>query len=102
MAEIKIQKLAGVMGWPISHSLSPLLHGFWLRKYGIEGSYVPLAVSPGHFDEAVRMLPKLGFAGVNVTVPHKEAALQLVDEVDPVAKRIGAVNTIFVKNDGSL
>lgn len=102
MSEIEIQKLSGVMGWPIRHSLSPQLHGFWLNKYGISGSYVPLAVSPDNFELAVRALPKLGFSGVNVTVPHKEEALRVVDEVDGVAQRIGAVNTIFVKEDGSL
>lgn len=102
VSEIKIQKLAGVMGWPISHSLSPQLHGFWLRQYGINGSYVPLAVSPANLESALRSLPKLGFSGTNVTVPHKEQALELVDVVDAVAKRIGAVNTIFVQPDGSL
>lgn len=102
MSEIKIQKLAGVMGWPISHSLSPQLHGFWLDHYGIDGAYVPLAVSPANIQSALRNLPKLGFAGTNVTVPHKEAALDIVDTLDPVAKRIGAVNTVFVQPDGSL
>ncbi len=102
MTDIKIQKLAGVMGWPIAHSLSPLLHGFWLRQFGIEGAYVPLAVSPENFESALRALPTLGFAGTNVTVPHKEQALEIVDAVDPVAKRIGAVNTVFVREDGSL
>ncbi len=102
MSEIQIQKLAGVMGWPIAHSLSPQVHGFWLKRHGINGAYVPLAVSPGNFEKALRALPLLGFAGTNVTVPHKEAALKLVDEVDPVAERIGAVNTILVKDDGSL
>lgn len=102
MSEFEIQKLAGVMGWPIGHSLSPQLHGFWLKTYEIKGSYVPLAVSPDHFEAAVRSLAKLGFAGVNVTVPHKEAALQVVDQVDPIAARIGAVNTVFVQDDGSL
>lgn len=102
MAEIKIQKLAGVMGWPIHHSLSPELHGFWLSKYGIDGAYVPLAVSPDNIEAALRSLPKLGFAGTNVTVPHKEEALRIVDHLDPIAERIGAINTIFVNEDGSL
>jgi len=95
-------RLAGVMGWPVSHSQSPRLHGFWLDRYGIDGAYVPLPVRPEDFEAGLRALPKLGFAGVNVTVPHKEAALQLVDEVDPIARQIGAVNTIVVKKDGSL
>ena len=95
-------RLAGVMGWPVSHSLSPRLHGFWLERHGIDGAYVPLAVRPEDFAEALRMLPRLGFKGVNVTVPHKEAALRAVDEVDEVAKRIGAVNTVIVTEDGRL
>ncbi len=102
MAEIKRQKLAGVMGWPISHSQSPRLHGFWLAQYGIQGAYVPLAVSPENLEQALRALPLLGFAGTNVTVPHKEEALAAVDVVDPIAERIGAVNTIFVNDNGSL
>jgi len=95
-------KLAGVMGWPVGHSLSPLLHGYWLTTHAIDGAYVPLAVKPDDFAEAVRMLPKLGFAGVNVTIPHKQAAMSCVDELDDVAVRIGAVNTIVVRRDGRL
>ena len=95
-------KLAGVMGWPIGHSLSPCLHGYWLRRYAVDGAYVPLAVRREHFAGAVRMLPRLGFAGANVTVPHKEAALAAVDEAAGEARRIGAVNTIVVRADGSL
>lgn len=95
-------KLAGVMGWPIGHSLSPRLHGYWLRQYAVDGAYVPLAVRREDFAGAVRMLPRLGFAGANVTVPHKEAALAAVDEAAGEARRIGAVNTIVVRADGSL
>ena len=95
-------RLAGVAGWPISHSRSPRLHNFWLQAYGIDGAYLPLAIAPEDFEPAVRMLPKLGFAGCNVTMPHKEAALRAVDRVDPAARRIGAVNTIVVARDGSL
>jgi len=79
-------KLAGVMGWPVSHSLSPRLHGYWLQEYGIDGAYVPMAVKPDDFQTAVRALPKLGFQGANVTVPHKEAALSAVDELSAEAK----------------
>ncbi|MCH8835994.1 MAG: shikimate dehydrogenase, partial [Proteobacteria bacterium] len=93
---------AGVMGWPIGHSLSPRLHGYWLRQYAVDGAYVPLAVRREDFAGAVRMLPRLGFAGANVTVPHKEAALAAVDEAAGEARRIGAVNTIVVRADGSL
>ncbi len=95
-------RVAGVMGWPVSHSRSPRLHGFWLRQYGIDGAYVPLPVRPEDFTAAVRALPKLGFAGANVTVPHKEAALAACDEVTPLARRIGAVNTLVCRPDGSL
>jgi shikimate dehydrogenase len=95
-------RVAGVIGWPVKHSRSPRLHGFWLDRYRIDGAYVPFAVAPQHLEVAVEALRALGLAGANVTVPHKEAALRLVDEVDPVARRIGAVNTIVVRADGSL
>jgi shikimate dehydrogenase len=95
-------RIAGVIGWPVKHSRSPRLHGYWLDKYGIDGAYVPFAVAPENFSAAIGALRLLGLAGANVTVPHKEAALTLVDEVDPLARRIGAVNTIVVRTDGSL
>ncbi len=95
-------RIAGIFGWPVAHSRSPLLHGFWLDLHGIDGAYVPLAVAPEHFGQALRILPRLGFAGANVTVPHKEAALEVVDEADEVARRIGAVNTVVVGEDGGL
>ena len=95
-------KLAGVMGWPVAHSRSPLLHGYWLEKYAIDGAYVPLPVAPEHFAQALRMLSRLGFRGVNVTVPHKEAALKAVDIADHRAREIGAVNTVIMREDGSL
>lgn len=94
--------LAGVMGWPVGHSRSPRLHNFWLERHGIDGVYVPLAVDPAKFGEAIRGLPALGFRGANVTVPHKEAAMASVDRVSDLARRIGAVNTIIVQDDGSL
>ena len=95
-------KLAGVMGWPVAHSLSPVLHGHWLETLGIDGAYVPLPVAPEDFAQVVAALPKMGFRGANVTVPHKEAALAAVDEADALARRIGAVNTIIVGEDGRL
>lgn len=95
-------RLAGIIGWPVAHSLSPRLHGLWLRRYGIDGAYVPLAVRPEHLAEALAALPKLGFRGVNITVPHKERALALVHRASPAALRIGAVNTIVVAPDGTL
>ena len=95
-------RVAGVMGWPVGHSRSPRLHGYWIRQYGIDGAYIPLPVRPENFESALRALPKLGFAGANVTVPHKEAALAGVDRADPQARRIGAANTIVVAADGTL
>lgn len=95
-------KIAGVLGWPVSHSRSPRLHGYWLREHGIDGAYIPLPVKPEDFSAAVRALPKLGFQGANVTIPHKEAAAALVDRLDPFAQRVGAVNTIVVAIDGTL
>ena len=93
---------AGVMGWPISHSRSPVLHGHWLKRYGIDGSYVAIPVRPDDLGPALRALPGKGFAGVNLTVPHKELAMDIVDRVDTVGARIGAVNTIVVGVDGTL
>jgi len=93
---------AGVMGWPVDHSRSPALHGFWLKTLGIDGSYVRLPVKPEDLAKALRDLPRQGFAGVNLTVPHKEAAMAIVDEISPEARRIGAVNTVFVTADGRL
>ncbi len=93
-------RLAGVMGWPVGHSLSPRLHGFWLDQNGIDGAYVPLAVRPEDAAQAIAMLPRMGFRGLNVTVPHKETALNAVDSVDDLARRVGAVNTITFDENG--
>ena len=93
-------RLAGVMGWPVEHSLSPRLHGYWLEQHGIDGAYVPLAVAPADLPTALTALPALGFRGVNLTLPHKEQALDLCQEVDDLARRIGAVNTIVVRDGG--
>jgi shikimate dehydrogenase len=95
-------RLAGLLGWPVGHSKSPRLHNHWLALHGIDGAYVPLPVAPAHLAEAVRLLPHLSFAGANVTVPHKEAVLALVDEVEPLAARIGAVNTLVIGADGRI
>lgn len=95
-------KLAGVMGWPVAHSLSPRLHNFWLEKYGIDGVFVPLPVAPEHFAQTLRVLSHAGFTGVNVTVPHKEAALAAVDVADDIARRACAVNTVVFRSDGSM
>ncbi|PIW26029.1 MAG: shikimate dehydrogenase [Rhodospirillales bacterium CG15_BIG_FIL_POST_REV_8_21_14_020_66_15] len=95
-------RLAGVMGWPVAHSLSPVLHGHWLETLGIDGAYVPLPVAPDDFAQVLAALPRMGFRGVNVTVPHKETALAAVDHADAPARRVGAVNTIVVGDDGRL
>ena len=94
--------LAGVMGYPVMHSRSPKLHNYWLAKYGLAGTYVPLAIKAEHLRAALRALPALGFSGCNLTIPHKEAALEIVDRIDPLARRIGAVNCVVVAADGSL
>ena len=95
-------RLAGIMGWPVSHSRSPALHNFWLDQHGIDGVYVPLPVRPEQLAQALRALPVLGFGGCNLTIPHKQMALSIVDRVDPLVRRIGAMNTVIVAADGSL
>ncbi|RCK28095.1 shikimate dehydrogenase [uncultured Thalassospira sp.] len=95
-------RLAGVMGWPVSHSKSPRLHGYWLAKYGIDGSYMPLPVEPENFQAALISLRNLGFSGVNVTIPQKEMAMPECDELSDRARRIGAVNTVTFAKDGRL
>lgn len=94
--------LAGVMGWPVMHSRSPILHNYLFSHYGLTGTYVPLAITPEHLEGALRGLAPLGFSGCNVTIPHKERALAFVNEVDPVARRIGAISCVIVRPDGSL
>lgn len=95
-------RTAGVLGWPVRHSRSPLMHNYWLRHHRIDGAYVPLAVAPDDVADALRCLGRLGFVGANVTVPHKRAALAAVDDADDAARRIGAVNTIVVSESGVL
>lgn len=94
--------LAGVIGMPVAHSRSPLIHGFWLQRHGIRGHYVPLPVQPEHLAEALRALPRMGFVGVNITIPHKEAALTLADIVTDRAALIGAANTLIFRPDGKI
>jgi shikimate dehydrogenase len=95
-------RLAGIMGWPVAHSRSPALHGFWLSEHHIDGAYVPLAVEPNRLEQALRALPALGFRGCNLTIPHKQRALAVMDRIDPFARRVGAMNTVVVAADGSL
>jgi shikimate dehydrogenase len=94
--------LAGVIGWPVAHSRSPLLHNFWLSRYGIDGAYVPLPVRPGRFDVAVRGLQAAGFRGANVTLPHKEAAFAIAEHLHRSAVRSGSVNTLVFAEDGRI
>jgi len=94
--------LAGVMGWPIMHSRSPMLHNYWFRQHGLAGTYVPLAIRPEGLAAALRALHPLGFAGCNLTIPHKQEAMKIVDEVDALAKAIGAISCVVVRPDGSL
>jgi shikimate dehydrogenase len=93
-------RLAGVMGFPVAHSRSPVLHNFWLARYGIDGAYVPLPVAPVDFLKALHGLRAAGFAGVNVTIPHKEAAFAACHSVDDSAQLAGAVNTIVFSDTG--
>jgi shikimate dehydrogenase len=95
-------RVAGVLGWPVRHSISPLIHGWWLESYGIDGAYVPLAVRPDDFATVLAALPKLGFAGWNVTLPHKQAACALVHDLTQEARACGAVNTVVVGPEGQL
>jgi shikimate dehydrogenase len=95
-------RLAGVLGWPVAHSRSPRLHGVWLDRHAIDGAYLPLAVRPERFADAVRSLRDLGFRGANVTLPHKEAAFAVCDTVDATAHRAGAVNTLVFGADGRI
>ncbi len=101
MTKTKIP-LAGVIGHPIAHSKSPVLHGHWLKSYGLTGHYIPMDVAPADLEQVLRTLPKAGFVGANVTVPHKEAALRIADYVSDRASVIGAANTLVFREDGSI
>ncbi|PRY20691.1 shikimate dehydrogenase [Aliiruegeria haliotis] len=92
--------LAGVIGSPINHSLSPRLHGHWLRSAGIVGHYIPMDITAEDLPEIIRTLPRMGFVGVNVTIPHKESALNLANLVTDRAALIGAANTLIFHEDG--
>ncbi len=94
--------LAGVMGQPIMHSRSPMLHNYWLKQQGMAGRYVPLAIKPEGLAAALRALQPLGFSGCNLTIPHKQEAMKIVDEVDAAARKIGAISCVTVRADGTL
>ena len=94
--------LTGVMGWPVAHTRSPAIHNHWIAQYSLKGAYVQLPVQPQNLEAAIRGLPALGFAGCNITVPHKVNAMQLMDTLHPAARRVAAINTVVVQADGSL
>jgi len=94
--------IAGLLGWPVAHSRSPVIHNHWLARYGIPGRYVLFPVPPEKLEAAVRGIASLGLRGCNVTTPHKQAIFPLLDRVDDLARRIGAVNTVVVDQDGAL
>jgi shikimate dehydrogenase len=102
MAEPNQFGIAGLVGWPVAHSRSPTIHNYWLDHYKIPGRYVLLPVPPERLSLALPGLAVLGFRGCNVTTPHKQAVMPLIDRVDELARRIGAVNTIVVEKDGTL
>jgi len=95
-------KLAGVMGMPIYQSRSPILHNYWLGKYGIKGAYGHFPVELKNLEAAIRGLSALGLAGCNITLPHKVHAMKMMDHIDPLAQRMGAINCIVVQEDGAL
>jgi shikimate dehydrogenase len=94
--------LAAVMGWPISQSRSPMLHNFWFAQHGLNGSYVPLAIPPERLQAALRALPALNFSGCNLTIPLKQDAMKIVDEIDITARKIGAISCVTVRPNGTL
>ena len=94
--------IAGLLGWPVAHSRSPVIHNHWLAQYGIPGRYVLFGVPPEKLEAAVRGIAALGLRGCNVTTPHKQAIFPLLDRVDDLARKIGAVNTVVVEPDGAL
>src|SRR5690606_18701946 len=94
-------RIAGITGWPVSHSRSPRLHGFWLQRHTIDGAYIPLPIHPDNWTVAIHGLVAAGFAGANVTIPHKLAAFAICHTVDDTARRAGAVNTL-VFNEGRI
>lgn len=94
--------VVAVLGYPIHHSKSPRMHGYWLDQAGVLGYYVPLEIHPDNFEDALKNMPKQGFRGANVTIPHKERALEIADYVSERAKRIGAANTLYFDADGKI
>ncbi|WP_281788218.1 shikimate dehydrogenase [Limnohabitans sp. INBF002] len=94
--------MAGVMGWPVAHSRSPAIHNHWIRQYNLNGAYGLFPVNPNDLEAAIRGIQALRLAGSNITIPHKVEAMKFMDWVDPLAQRMGAINTIVVQADGAL
>lgn len=94
--------LAGVIGFPVGHSKSPRLHRYWLQKYGLKGDYVPLHIHDDDLESALRTMPKMGFVGANVTIPHKTKVLGIADQISDRATLIGAANTLIFREDGTI
>ena len=95
-------KRACVIGWPVEHSRSPTIHHYWLKLYGIDGAYEKEAVPPEQAKDFIRSLAKHGYAGANVTLPHKLVAFEAADIADAAARAIGAANTLWVDGAGRL
>lgn len=102
MTELSQIPLAGVIGYPVAHSRSPALHGYWLKRYDLKGHYIPMAVEPQNLERVLRTLPDLGFFGANITLPHKEAILSIADVITDRAALIGAANTLIFRKDGKI
>ena len=102
MAETNAFGIAGLLGWPVAHSRSPTIHNYWLKEHGLPGRYVLFSVPPEKLSIALPGLAALGLRGCNVTTPHKQAVMPMIQSIDPLARRIGAVNTIVVEKDGAL
>lgn len=94
--------LAGVIGSPVAHSRSPNVHGHWLKTYGIRGHYIPMDIARDDLETVIRTLPRMGFVGVNVTLPHKEAVMGIADQITDRATLIGAANTLIFRKDGKI
>ncbi len=102
MTELAKIPLAGVIGHPIAHSKSPKLHGYWLKRYNLTGHYIPMDVAQKDLQQTLELLPKLGFVGLNVTIPHKESVLKIADVVTDRAALIGSANTLIFRKDGRI
>lgn len=94
--------LTGVIGFPLSHTKSPIIHNYWLKKYNIKGYYIPIEIKPDNLKQGIQSLINLGFKGINITIPHKVNVLSLADTITDRAAIIGAANTLFFNSDGKI